>query len=235
MDDDEFWRTSRTEALLARALGVRDDDVLPSVDGASLPAVPRPTPRRDPRRWRRALVALAGAGVIVATGWAAFASARPGDGAAPPAADAPASSTTVALRASTPRWDTVLAIVPRAMRDTCVVRGRVARCAPDHDSGLDAVAYEVFTDAGALRDAYRDVAGAPRGGGGGSRCARGAGEERAWSRPGAPAVIVGRYRCAEANGVAQLWWTDEHALVLAHATGRRGTRLDTLYAWWART
>jgi hypothetical protein len=31
-----------------------------------------------------------------------------------------------------------------------------------------------------------------------------------------------------------MWWTDNDALVLAHATGARGTNLGQLYAWWTR-
>jgi hypothetical protein len=61
-------------------------------------------------------------------------------------------------------------------------------------------------------------------------CARGQADERAWSRPVAPAVAVGRYHCRIEAGRAAIWWTDEHGLV-AHAVAVDGD-LAALFEWW---
>ena len=69
-----------------------------------------------------------------------------------------------------------------------------------------------------------------RPGRGPAACARGIAEERSWSRPSAPAVAVGRYRCRVEAGRAALWWTDEHGVV-AHAVGA-DRDLMRLFRWW---
>lgn len=66
---------------------------------------------------------------------------------------------------------------------------------------------------------------------GAAACARGANEERSWSRPGAPAIAVGRYECRIEAGHAAIWWFDEHGIV-AHAVAP-DANLAALFAWWA--
>jgi hypothetical protein len=61
-------------------------------------------------------------------------------------------------------------------------------------------------------------------------CARGKPDERAWSRPDAPEVIVGRYRCHVKDGRAAIWWTDEHGVV-AHAVAL-DRDLTALFVLW---
>jgi hypothetical protein len=61
-------------------------------------------------------------------------------------------------------------------------------------------------------------------------CARGAPDERAWSRADAPAVAVGRYECRIESGRAAIWWFDEHGIV-AHAVAPDGN-LISLFSWW---
>jgi hypothetical protein len=62
-------------------------------------------------------------------------------------------------------------------------------------------------------------------------CERGAPDERAWSEPTAPHVIVGRYRCVIENGRAAMWWTRGNRVAHAVASGRD---LRSLFAWWRR-
>jgi hypothetical protein len=69
-----------------------------------------------------------------------------------------------------------------------------------------------------------------RPGRGAAACARGAADERSWSRASDPAVALGRYRCRIEAGHAALWWTDEHG-VLAHAVGANRD-LKQLFRWW---
>jgi hypothetical protein len=61
-------------------------------------------------------------------------------------------------------------------------------------------------------------------------CARGAVDERAWSRSGAPAIAVGRYECRVEAGRAAIWWFDEHGIVV-HAVSPDGN-LSSLFSWW---
>jgi hypothetical protein len=61
-------------------------------------------------------------------------------------------------------------------------------------------------------------------------CAQGQADERNWSRPAAPEVAVGRYRCLVARGRAEMWWTDD-AGIIAHAVGADAD-LARLFAWW---
>src|SRR5262249_35635206 len=66
-------------------------------------------------------------------------------------------------------------------------------------------------------DAYTGAVGArPAARRGPPACATGHDDERAWSRPVAPTLVVGRYRCRLEGGRAAIWWTDDHG-VLAHA------------------
>jgi len=62
-------------------------------------------------------------------------------------------------------------------------------------------------------------------------CARGAEDERAWSRPAAPARAVGRYACRIVAGRAAMWWTVDGPGLVAHATATDGD-LASLFAWW---
>ncbi|GIU88136.1 MAG: hypothetical protein KatS3mg009_2651 [Acidimicrobiia bacterium] len=62
-------------------------------------------------------------------------------------------------------------------------------------------------------------------------CAAGRPEERAWSRPDAPAVTAGRYACRVVAGRAEIWWTEDATALLAHATRADGD-LAALYEWW---
>ncbi len=56
-------------------------------------------------------------------------------------------------------------------------------------------------------------------------------DERSWSRPAAPLVAVGRYRCHLEDGHAAIWWTDEHGIV-AHAYTEDDDDLAALFRWW---
>jgi hypothetical protein len=62
-------------------------------------------------------------------------------------------------------------------------------------------------------------------------CARGAEDERAWSRPAAPPRAVGRYACRIEQGRAAMWWTVDDRGLLAHATATDGD-LASLFEWW---
>jgi hypothetical protein len=63
------------------------------------------------------------------------------------------------------------------------------------------------------------------------RCARGAPDERAWSRPAHPSRVAGRFACRSENGRAAMWWTDTDRGVLAHAVSPDAD-LARLFAWW---
>jgi len=62
-------------------------------------------------------------------------------------------------------------------------------------------------------------------------CARGAEDERAWSRPSTPAVSAGRYACRTERGRAEMWWTVDDRGLLAHAVAPYAD-LAALFAWW---
>jgi hypothetical protein len=62
-------------------------------------------------------------------------------------------------------------------------------------------------------------------------CAHGGEEERAWSRPAAPARAVGRYACRIEDGRAAMWWTIEDRGLLAHAVAPDAD-LASLFEWW---
>lgn len=62
-------------------------------------------------------------------------------------------------------------------------------------------------------------------------CARGAEDERGWSRPAAPQRTVGRYACRIEAGRAAMWWTVDGRGLLAHATATDGN-LTSLFEWW---
>jgi hypothetical protein len=66
---------------------------------------------------------------------------------------------------------------------------------------------------------------------GDAACARGAADERAWSQPSAPTVIVGRYACLAAGGRAEMWWTVDDIGLVGHATRTDGD-LAALFTWW---
>jgi len=93
--------------------------------------------------------------------------------------------------------------------------------------------------ADALRSAYLTAvlpgfAGGPAtlaAGSGPPACARGAEDERAWSRPAQPKRAVGRYACRIEQGRAAMWWTVEDRGILAHAAAP-DTDLTSLFAWW---
>jgi hypothetical protein len=91
---------------------------------------------------------------------------------------------------------------------------------------LDVRAYPPGTAAAAYRRASgvgaRPHTGPPA-------CERGTPDERAWSEPGAPAIAVGRYRCALENGRAAMWWTRGDRLAHAVAANRD---LAALFTWW---
>jgi hypothetical protein len=92
----------------------------------------------------------------------------------------------------------------------------------------------VLSHPGDLERAYRAAVGPDDGVGarGAPTCERGQPDERAWSAPGAPGVVVGRYACRHtATGAAEMWWTDGDAGLLAHATREDGD-LAALFAWW---
>jgi hypothetical protein len=86
--------------------------------------------------------------------------------------------------------------------------------------------------AGALRAGYlvavgsvsHPTTGAPA-------CAKGAEDERSWSRPTEPRVAVGRYACRVEQGRAAMWWTVDDRGLLAHAIATDAD-LASLYAWW---
>jgi hypothetical protein len=82
------------------------------------------------------------------------------------------------------------------------------------------------------RAAYRDaIATGPVRQRGEVRCARGAPDERAWSRPAHPSRVAGRFACRSENGRAAMWWTDTDRGVLAHAVAPDAD-LARLFAWW---
>ncbi len=66
---------------------------------------------------------------------------------------------------------------------------------------------------------------------GGVRCAHGAPDERAWSRPAHPLRAVGRFACRSENGRAAMWWFETDRGRLAHAVGSDGD-VASLFAWW---
>jgi len=116
---------------------------------------------------------------------------------------------------------------PRAVSTTAVppTPEPVAR------STVDGVDVEVREPA-ELDAAYRAVA--PDDGVaavGPARCALGAAEERAWSRPDQPDQAAGRYRCVIVNGEASMWWTVDDRGLLARAVAADDD-LATLFAWW---
>ena len=78
----------------------------------------------------------------------------------------------------------------------------------------------------------REVTVARRAHTGPPQCARGHAEERSWSRPSAPARVVGRYACGHEHQRAAMWWTDDHGL-LWHAVAR-DDNLAALFSWWQR-
>jgi hypothetical protein len=85
-----------------------------------------------------------------------------------------------------------------------------------------------------IRAAYLEAIGSGhsiRAARGGVRCARGAPDERAWSRPAHPSRVVGRFSCRSENGRAAMWWTDNDRGVLAHAVAPDAD-LARLFAWW---
>ena len=106
----------------------------------------------------------------------------------------------------------------------------VAAAAPTVDCSVDRVDVVMTLLGPAADETYRarshtgphPAAGAPA-------CAGGKPEERAWSRPAAPARTVGRYRCTFEHGRAAMWWTD--AGLLAHAVAPDAD-LAHLFAWW---
>jgi hypothetical protein len=60
-------------------------------------------------------------------------------------------------------------------------------------------------------------------------CAHGEPDERAWSRPDAPTIAVGRYRCVLERGRAAMWWTRGDRV--SHAVAANND-LAALFAWW---
>ena len=94
--------------------------------------------------------------------------------------------------------------------------------------GVDIDVRELDANLGA---AYaREVRVAGEAHAGPARCAQGQPEERTWSRPDAPARIVGRYACVRAGERAAMWWTDDQGL-LWHAIAHDGD-LAALFSWW---
>lgn len=122
-----------------------------------------------------------------------------------------------------------------------------ARCAETPSSvteatcsiALVAVHYELVGPADALRAAYLggvlpELSGGSAtlaAGSGAPACARGAEDERAWSRPAEPKRAVGRYACRIEQGRAAMWWTVDDRGLLAHATAPDAD-LISLFAWW---
>ena len=87
--------------------------------------------------------------------------------------------------------------------------------------------------AGALRAGYLAAVGSvSRPASGEPACAKGAEDERSWSRPTLPRLAVGRYACRIEQGRAAMWWTVDDRGLLAHATSA-GADLASLFAWWA--
>jgi hypothetical protein len=66
---------------------------------------------------------------------------------------------------------------------------------------------------------------------GDAACATGRTDERAWARPGAPAIVAGRYFCRVDGARAEMWWTVDDAGLLGHAH-RRDDDLVALFSWW---
>ena len=79
-------------------------------------------------------------------------------------------------------------------------------------------------------EAERTFAADPAPHSGPPACAQGRPDERTWSRPDAPVVAVGRYRCRIEGGRAAMWWTDE-AGIITHAVAADAD-LAQLFAWW---
>ena len=117
-----------------------------------------------------------------------------------------------------------------------------AQCRDQHGSGSEArcsvagidVEYRTLpldTVRPAFRTAVGAGPGAPAPGARPPACARGAEEERPWSRPAAPRVVAGRYACRVEQGRAAMWWTVDDRGLLAHAVAPDGD-LPSLFAWW---
>ena len=83
----------------------------------------------------------------------------------------------------------------------------------------------------AVLPGYAGGASALAAGSGPPACARGAEDERAWSRPAAPASVAGRYACRIEQGRAAMWWTVDSRGLLAHASAADGD-LASLFEWW---
>jgi hypothetical protein len=199
---------------------------------------PAPRPERRPSRAERELragrlrrtAALVLVGVL-AVGW--FETARMGrtDALTEPK-DTTVLSPLPPTTTSGSRADAVLMhLLPAGAQCHDQDRSRaVTRC---EVAGID-VDYRLV-GADRVRSVYRAAigasAGAPRPAHGPPACARGAEDERAWSRPGTPVRVAGRYACRVEQGKAAMWWTVADRGLVAHSTAPDGD-LPSLFAWW---
>jgi hypothetical protein len=202
------------EALIGRVLGV--DDAFAAVPAQECGQRPRGAGRR------RIAVALAFLAVL-ATMSVYFARAGSDTPSAVGNSNRPTPST---IRADT---GALRAMVAGA--DSC---SDVVGAIPVLHCTLDIAEVEYrLVGTGAVADAYRAAVGAVPDGDrrGPARCAAGHDEERAWSRPSAPKMPAGRYRCVIAQGRAEMWWTEEQRGLVVHARGNDAD-LARLFAWW---
>jgi hypothetical protein len=212
--------------MASRSRTVRLDEATGRTEAE--PPTDRPAPARaararpsDRTRVKRVAAGLLVAGLAVAwlvVGRQRSPEGRPAEAAAPGrAAVAPPVADTGALRA----------LLADAKRCADVVGPEPKVQCEIGDVHMDAQllgiarAHDVYLVASGARVAARR--GPPA-------CARGRPDERAWSRPDAPEVAVGRYRCRIEDGRAAIWWTDEHGVV-AHAVGV-DRDLSSLFRWW---
>ncbi len=186
-------------------------------------APPAPRARRTPKRTGRARPLAAGLLVAsLAAGWLAV-SRHASTGARSVEPHAPADAPSVAQPASA---DPLRARLPPGL--TCT---DASSAAPAVRCTIDGVDVEITLLGRGADAAYRRAAHATTrpAAGGAPECAHGRPDERAWSRPSAPARAVGRYRCTFEHGRAAMWWTDDGLLV--HATAPNA-ELARLFTWW---
>jgi hypothetical protein len=149
-----------------------------------------------------------------------------GSPARPPSS---AAASTASTRADDADTTALRALVPGSAACRDVPRPLpIIRCAIDD---LDVEYRLVGTHA--VVDAYEAAAGAVVDGArrGAPACASGVVEERSWSRPSAPTIPAGRYRCRIDEGRAVLWWTESSTGLLASAVAADDD-LAALFEWW---
>ncbi len=181
------------------------DSLLDRSLGADVPAVPfPPRPSELPPRPPRRLGVVAAGTVVGALVLAVLVTGRfGGEPGSEPASPPRAVATTAAPPAPEPVARSTVDGIDVEVREPAELDAAYRAVAPD--DGVAAV--------------------------GPARCAQGAAEERAWSRPELPDRAAGRYRCAVVDSHASMWWTVDDRGLLGHAVAADGD-LAALFAWW---